>query len=145
MYDGNEGGSNSDANVKAVDTGDVIDDVNVSYATTAYVDGLIGDINSTLGDINSVLESIIKGEVGESKPINYGHIQRAGATVTWTLQFDLPVASTLQVTCGDAGYIVSAGNKNGGSYSLGPGESIGNTATVSPDEDDTYIYKIIIE
>ena len=47
-------GGSSDANVAAVDTGDVIDDVNVSYATTAYVDGLIGDINS-------VLESIISG------------------------------------------------------------------------------------
>ena len=42
----------SDANIQAVDTGDVIDDVNVDYATTAYVDGLVGDINS-------VLESII--------------------------------------------------------------------------------------
>ena len=47
-------GGSSDANVQAVDTGDVVDDVNVSYATTAYVDGLIGDINS-------VLESIISG------------------------------------------------------------------------------------
>lgn len=44
----------SDANVQAVDTGDVIDDVNVDYATKTYVDGLIGDINS-------VLESIISG------------------------------------------------------------------------------------
>ena len=49
----NAGGS-SDANVQAVDTGDIIDDVNVEYATTAYVDGLIGDINS-------ILESIING------------------------------------------------------------------------------------
>ena len=46
------GGGSSDANVQAVETGDVLDDVNVNYATTAYVDGLIGDINS-------VLESII--------------------------------------------------------------------------------------
>lgn len=44
----------SNINVQAVDTGDVIDDVNVEYATTAYVDGLVGDINS-------VLESIING------------------------------------------------------------------------------------
>jgi hypothetical protein len=49
----NSGGS-SDANVMAVDTGDVLDDVNVDYATTAYVDGLVGDINS-------ILESIING------------------------------------------------------------------------------------
>ena len=47
-------GGDSDANVQAVDTGDVLDDVAVNYATTAYVDGLIGDINS-------ILESIING------------------------------------------------------------------------------------
>jgi 5,10-methylene-tetrahydrofolate dehydrogenase/methenyl tetrahydrofolate cyclohydrolase len=48
-----EAGS-SNANVQAVDTGDVIDDVTVNYATKTYVDGLVGDINS-------VLESIING------------------------------------------------------------------------------------
>lgn len=48
-------GGNSNANVQAVDTGDVIDDVIVDYATTAYVDGLVGDINS-------VLDNIIDGE-----------------------------------------------------------------------------------
>lgn len=47
-------GGASDANVQAVDTGDVIDDVAVNYATKAYVDGLVGDINS-------ILESIISG------------------------------------------------------------------------------------
>lgn len=52
---------NSDANVQAVDTGDVIDDVAVNYATKAYVDGLVANINSTIGDINNVLESIING------------------------------------------------------------------------------------
>ena len=45
-------GGNSNANVQAVDTGDVIDDVTVDYATTTYV-------NKLIGDINSVLESII--------------------------------------------------------------------------------------
>lgn len=47
-------GGLSGANVQAVNTGDVVDDVNVSYATTEYVNGLVGDINS-------VLESIING------------------------------------------------------------------------------------
>lgn len=42
----------ADANVQAIDTGDVIDDVTVEYATKAYVDGLVGDINT-------ILESII--------------------------------------------------------------------------------------
>ena len=52
-------GGSSNANIQAVDTGDVIDDVNVDYATKAYVDGLVGDINS-------VLESIINGnEINE--------------------------------------------------------------------------------
>lgn len=43
-----------DANVQAVDTEDVLDDVNVDYATKTYVDEVVGDINS-------VLESIING------------------------------------------------------------------------------------
>lgn len=47
-------GGSSNANIQAVDTGDVLDDVNVEYATKAYVDTLVGDINS-------VLESIING------------------------------------------------------------------------------------
>jgi hypothetical protein len=46
-------GSFAGANVQAVDTGDVVD-VTVNYATKAYVDGLVGDINS-------VLENIING------------------------------------------------------------------------------------
>ena len=45
------GGGSSDANVQAVETGDVLDDVNVDYATSAYVDGLVGDINSVLDNI----------------------------------------------------------------------------------------------
>jgi hypothetical protein len=126
---------NPNANIQAVDTGDVLDDVTVNYATKTYVDGLVGDINS-------ILESIISG--GVSKPINYGHIQSVNGN-TYTLQFDLPVTSSLEVDCGDAGYDVFVGSKDGGSYTIGPGESIGNTATVSPDEDETYIYKIIIE
>ena len=54
-----EGGGNADANVGAVDTNDVIDDVNIEYCTRTYVDTLVGDINS-------VLESIING--GGSNP-----------------------------------------------------------------------------
>ena len=48
------GGDIPAGNITAVDTGDVLDDVNTNYATVAYVDGLVGDINS-------VLESIING------------------------------------------------------------------------------------
>lgn len=64
------GGGSSNANVQAVETGDVIDDVTVDYATTAYVDSKVANIDLTeyattdyvdglVGDINSVLESII--------------------------------------------------------------------------------------
>ena len=49
-----DGGGSGGANVMAVDTGDIINDVTVEYVTKSYVDGLVGDINS-------VLESIING------------------------------------------------------------------------------------
>ena len=65
-------GGSSNANVQAVDTGDVLDDVTVSYATKTYVDDKVANIDLTnyattayvdglVGDINSVLESIING------------------------------------------------------------------------------------
>ena len=71
-------GGSSDANVQAVDTGDVIDDVNVEYTTKAYVDSLAVNYDtagsavlaeqnakaytdSLVGDINGVLENIING------------------------------------------------------------------------------------
>jgi predicted component of type VI protein secretion system len=55
----NGGGGSSGANVQAVDTGDVIGDITVDYATKTYVDGLVGNINS-------ILESIINGnEINE--------------------------------------------------------------------------------
>ena len=53
----NGSGGSSNSNVQAVDTGDVLDDVTVNYATKTYIDGLVGDINS-------VLESIINGGAG---------------------------------------------------------------------------------
>ena len=77
------GGGTSDANIQAVDTGDVLDDVNVSYATTAYVDGLIGDINSVLENIidggryfkvrllsGDTEDAMLKFEIPESKSWN---------------------------------------------------------------------------
>lgn len=48
------GGGASGANVQAVDTNDILDDINIEYATKAYVDQLVGDVNN-------VLESIING------------------------------------------------------------------------------------
>ena len=58
--------------IDLIDTNESLDDVNVSYATTAYVDNKFANIELTdyattdyvdglIGDINSVLESIISG------------------------------------------------------------------------------------
>ena len=68
--------SSGGGNVKAVDTGDVLDDVAVNYATTEYVD-------SVLGDINSILESIING--GKSMITFYinGTEHQAEEGMTW--------------------------------------------------------------
>lgn len=51
FYDCSGGGGESDANVQAVDTSETLEDVTADYATRAYVDGLVGDINSVLEDI----------------------------------------------------------------------------------------------
>lgn len=75
------GGGSSDANVQAVDTGDVLDDVNVDYATTTYVDGLVGDINS-------VLESINGGASGGSSTGGsgaYSEVNHGTSDTTFTL------------------------------------------------------------
>jgi hypothetical protein len=69
-------GGNSDANVQAVDTGDVLDDVTVDYATKTYVDGLVGDINS-------VLESIINGGVSLITFTIAGTEYQAEEGMTW--------------------------------------------------------------
>ena len=74
-------GGSSDANVQAVDTGDVVDDVTIDYATKTYVDGLVGDINSVLESIingggNSINYTLVYGtknlEVGEYLISKYG-------------------------------------------------------------------------
>ncbi len=49
-----QGSAKGATSIQAVDTGDVVDDVTIEYATKSYVDGLVGDINS-------VLERIING------------------------------------------------------------------------------------
>ena len=73
-----EGGSgSSDANVQAVDTNDVLDDVNVDYATTTYVDGLVGDINS-------VLDNIIDGEGGADVVNTPRYIQWDDTTLSFS-------------------------------------------------------------
>lgn len=55
-------GSSNGANVQAVDTGDILDDVAVEYITKVYFD-------SVVGNINGILESIING--GSVKLISF--------------------------------------------------------------------------
>ena len=85
-------GGNSDANIQAVDTGDVIDDVNVDYATKTYVDGLVGDINS-------VLESIINGGNTPALIDNYlSYISRMiEDTSSYYFLLDYPAESDLVI------------------------------------------------
>ncbi len=87
----------SDANVQAVDTGDVLDDVNVEYATKTYVDNKVANISLTgyatiayvdglVGDINSVLESIISGGGNTANIISFtieGVEYQAEEGMTW--------------------------------------------------------------
>ena len=148
----------SDANVQAVDTGDILDDVNVEYATTAYVDNKVANISLTdyatiayvdglIGDINSVLESIISGGGNsEIKTVNHGYITaQQGSLPTYTINFEFPVESNLLVSCGSATFSIIKGRTGGPTYTMGPGESIGVSAIADPSEDETYIYEIIIE
>jgi hypothetical protein len=125
-------GGSSNANVQAVDTGDVLDDVNVDYATKTYVDGLIGDINS-------VLESIISGGNGislitftiggvehqaeegmtweqwvNSKYATDPYISiRSGAVFVTPTQYILGI-SVSDVITNNASYIVTGGSSSGG-------------------------------
>ena len=53
-------GTSNGANVQAINTGDVLDDVTVEYVTKAYFDSVVGDINGILESIiYTVEESVI--------------------------------------------------------------------------------------
>jgi hypothetical protein len=56
-------GSSLTGNVQAVDTGDVLDDVNVEYTTKAYVDGLVGDKQNTITDLETIRQGAAKGAI----------------------------------------------------------------------------------
>ena len=136
------GGSNSEANVQAIDTNEVVDDINISYATTAYVDTLVRNINNTIGDINSLLESIING--GKNKMINQGSIESI-SSLEYYLTFDLPVNSDINVSCGSLNFTVTAGNSHADEpYTADVDEPIDTTLPiiVTPTEDDLYIYDV---
>lgn len=97
---------NSNANVQAVDTGDVLDDVNVEYATKAYVNGLIGDINS-------ILESIINGDLSTITFYLYDQVDNIAVTapsgITWEQFVNMGLTS-------DNGVINNFRLENSGAY-----------------------------
>lgn len=112
----NGGGGSSDANIQAVDTGDVIDDVTVNYATTAYVDGLVGDINS-------ILESIING-VGSISLITFtinGTQYQAEEGMTWGEWVNSEYSNGQYIS--EGGFISPVNSTMNGIYYMGGFES----------------------
>lgn len=106
-------------NVEAVDTGDVIDDVDIEYATIAYVDNKIANISLTdyatiayvdglIGDINSVLESIINGS---ANIITFSIYQTPFET---TIEYQAESGMTWEAWCNSSyntsGYYVEGSN-----------------------------------
>lgn len=130
----------SDANVQTVDTGDVIDDVTVNYATKAYVDGLVGDINS-------VLESIINGGVNtqQENPISYGLPTRAAeynyfyslypveSDITITANYYHPINGEQTLVCH-----ISKGNTKIDETLTAAYEF--TNVVITPESDSKYIY-----
>lgn len=135
-------GGSSDANVQAVDTGDVLDDVTVNYATTSYVDGLVGDINS-------VLESIISGGTQQKIVNNITMTCSETEPESWSCKFisEYPITSTIELSVyGETGHLYPTTNSISSVYirnvmSVSP-ITISNV-TMTPTEDDTYIYKLV--
>lgn len=77
------------------------------------------------------------------KIVNHGVITTSSSNVTLT--FEYPVATNLEVSCGDVEFILVTGSTQS-NYSIGPGESLGSTVSFYPsNEDDTYIYEVVIE
>ena len=133
-------GGSSGANVQAVDTGDVIDDVNVDYATKTYVDGLIGDINS-------VLESIISGGTNalQENLILYGTLTRAAeykyfyslypveSDITITADWEHPINGSQTLVCH-----ISKGNTKIDETLTAAYEF--TNVVITPESDSKYIY-----
>lgn len=84
------------------------------------------------------------GTGGGGKIVNHGVITTS--RFPCTLTFEYPVAMDyLEVSCGDAEFILFVGETTS-DYSIGPGESLGSTVSFYPsNEDDTYIYEVVIE
>ena len=91
------------------------------------------------------------GEEGGGKIVNHGHI---GQSTGYYIEWEYPVSSPIRVVfntytpVGGGTYELLTSinaSKSGYPITFGPGESLTNLRSISPIEDDTYIYEIIIE
>ena len=134
----------SGTNIKTINGENILGSGNISisggtsdlsnYYTKTEIDVLVGDINS-------VLESIISGGAS-GKTVNNGIITwTGGIAATYTLTFEYPVASDVEIESGDLSITVLKGSTYS-RYTIVPGETIGSTVNVNPTEDETYIYKV---
>ena len=135
-----EGGS-SDANVQAVDTGDVLDDVNVEYATKTYVDELVGDINSVLesiisGGTNALLENLISyGLPTRAAEYNYFYsLYPVESDITITADYWHPSKGDQTLVCH-----ISKGNTKIDETLTAAYEF--TNVVITPESDSKYIYK----
>ena len=88
---------------------------------------------------------------GGGKIVNHGHI---GQSTGYYIEWEYPVSSPIRVVfntytpVGGGTYELLTSinaSKSGYPITFGPGESLTNLRSISPIEDDTYIYEIIIE
>lgn len=91
-----------------------------------------------------LLLASVKDSVGGGKIVNHGVITTS--QLLCTLTFEYPITSDyLEVSCGDAEFALFVGETTD-SYTIGPGESLGSAVSFYPsNEDNTYIYEVVIE
>ena len=93
----------------------------------------------------------ILDKIRSNKIVNHGHI---GRSTGYYIEWEYPVSSQIKVvfnTYTPAGggtnelYTIINASKSSSPITFGPGESLTNVRSISPIEDSTYIYEIIIE
>ena len=111
-----------------------------AYKTATYWSEYANDIVGYDFENDTVVDD---GEDVVQKTVNHGVI--TSGTLSSQLTFEYPVATTLEVSCGDATFVLRVGETTA-NWTAGPGESLGSTVSFYPsNEDDIYIYEITIE
>ena len=95
---------------------------------------------------NSLLGSLSSSSGGGDKIVNHGTItlNSAKSKITW----EYPLASFLVITLStNSGNLLvyAASGSSTNSIALGPGETIISVASIDPQEDENYIYEVVIE